>query len=168
LYSKTEDVVHQGVVLGWKKIENINNLLLLVTTKTGVEAREIEYLNGEFDTKNSFVGPAESQGGGIIGIDLDDDGEGEYVISSGKKFEPFLFYYNSKGVLLTQFWAYDTSYRAGLVMSAMDFDLDGKNDLAVVGADGLTPVRFWNYKAKKIGEWELTDKLKNDFKIFGL
>ncbi len=89
--------------------------------------------------------------------DFDGDGKIELAVGAYQGNEPFLSIYSLFGSLKRKWWAYDPSYRGGLNLDVLDFDGDNNDDIIITGID--QPVRIWSYKAKKLYQTRITDKL---------
>jgi hypothetical protein len=85
--------------------------------------------------------------------DIDGDGMQEYVVGAGPGDEPKLAYFEEDGRWLRTFYVYNGGYRGGLTLVVGDYDMDGKDDIAVTLAVGGQPVRVWTDKSKRLAEW---------------
>jgi len=88
-------------------------------------------LSGEL--KNSFLAYNEKFTGGVevaVG-DLNGNGVAEIITGPASSGGPQVRIFNSAGRPLTQFFAYDQSYRGGLKISVSDLDNDGKLEILV-------------------------------------
>ncbi len=81
-------------------------------------------------------------------VDINDDGKEESIIAKDGQ----IIIYDSLGNLQRKFLAFDNPEKLNLILMALDFDRDGKQDLAVYARGSNLPIRIWNYKIKKI--WE--------------
>lgn len=88
----------------------------------------------------------------IIGADIDGDGIQEYAIG-GSFGDPFLAYYEPDGALKRKFFVFSGSV-GGFSLAADDYDEDGKDDIIVIPKISAQPIRIWNYKSKKLAEWQ--------------
>lgn len=91
--------------------------------------------------------------------DIDGDGEEELVKAAGAGSDPYLEIYDSHGQLKRKFLAFGGDNRFGLGFTLLDYDRDGRKDMVVFAKNSNQPVRIWNYKVKKIFEWQPSVKL---------
>ncbi len=68
--------------------------------------------------------------------DVDGDGQREIITGQGKGFSPFIRVFSASGKPLTQFYAGAQSSRRGLIVSALDQDGDGSDEIIAIDASG--------------------------------
>ncbi len=86
--------------------------------------------------------------------DIDGDGENELIRSNGPEVE----IYNLSGELKRKFLAFGGDNRLEMELTLLDYDHDGRQDIVVFVKNSDRPIRIWNYKIKKIFEWQLPVK----------
>jgi hypothetical protein len=78
-----------------------------------------------------FYAYDQSFSGGIdvAAADTDGDGKAEIITAAGPGGGPHIKVFSAAGVLISQFFAYDTKFRGGVNVAAADLDGDGKAEI---------------------------------------
>ena len=85
--------------------------------------------------------------------DMDNNGVLDLITGAGFGGGPHVKAFNYAGAELLDFFAYGSSFRGGVKVSAFDFDKDGKTDILTgVGPTGAPHVRIYNKFKKLLGE----------------
>jgi subtilisin family serine protease len=82
--------------------------------------------------------------------DIDGDGRDELVVAKGGEVE---IYNPATLVLKRKFTVFDVPGGTRVVLMLLDYDRDGKLDIAVYAQNSDGPIRIWNYKIKKVFEY---------------
>ena len=84
----------------------------------------------------------------VITADIDGDGFKEMIAFAGRGFGPQIRVFDHRGILLTEFFAYQKGFRGGIEVSTADINGDGKADLIVrpLSASG-SHIRAYTYNA---------------------
>ncbi len=121
---------------------------LVVTTASGSSQVRVFDRNGNlkaqffaFDKK--FRGQFK-----VITADIDGDGYKEIIAFTGKGFGPQIRVFDHRGNLLTQFFAYQKSFRGGIEVNAADINGDSRADLVVKPhSAGSSNIRVYSYNS---------------------
>ncbi|MEW6407984.1 MAG: L,D-transpeptidase family protein [Patescibacteria group bacterium] len=113
-----------------------------------------------FDRRGKFLGISffafdENYRGGVsvAAGDLNGDKKSEIIVAPLKKSQSLIKVYNHRGKkLISEFLAFDPSFRGGANVAAGDINGDGKDEIIVgAGAGGSPHVRVFNKKGKFLG-----------------
>lgn len=150
LYEAYEEIPHTSV-----QVALVNNdagsqdVMVLVNTKESVM---VERYPNKGDV-TAIVVPDYARGGTIATGDIDGDGQGEFILGSGKGQPTALGYYELDGSLKSKFYGYDPGFTGGIRAQILDYDADGAEDVLISALDGTQPVRVWNRKVKRLDNW---------------
>ncbi|TAN57172.1 hypothetical protein EPN15_05205 [Patescibacteria group bacterium] len=122
-------------------------LEIVATTATGSSQVRVFDRNGNlkaqfFAFNKKFRGNFK-----VITADIDGDGYKEIIAFTGAGFGPQIRVFDHRGNLLTQFFAYQKSFRGGIEITAADINGDGRADLVVKPLSGSSNVRAYTYNS---------------------
>ncbi|NCD01255.1 VCBS repeat-containing protein, partial [bacterium] len=79
-----------------------------------------------------FAYDRQFNGGVSVAVgDVNNDGQGEIVVSPGRGGSPRVKIYNKEGVLINSFLAYDSSFLDGIGVGVADLDKDDNQEILV-------------------------------------
>ena len=103
--------------------------------KTYVEILDSNFVVlNNFETNKILVGQ-------IMSLDLDRDGNNEYILASRKNNSAWIRVFSSDGTENYNINVYPSSYRKGFNFVVADYDLDGNLDFVFTPKDSETPLR---------------------------
>lgn len=86
--------------------------------------------------------------------DMNSDGKSEIVVAAGKGGGPHVQVYDSRGRLLSSFFAYEANFRGGVRVATGDLNNDGKKEIITVPNSGLPPlVKIFSAQGKLLGNF---------------
>ncbi|MFA6534251.1 MAG: S8 family serine peptidase [Patescibacteria group bacterium] len=103
----------------------------LVVAPIGAGAPEVRVLTNLGVVKNKFLAYETDWRGGVnlaLG-DFNQDGKKEIVTAPGAGHEPAVRIFSQTGTPLTEFLAYDATYRGGVKVAVKDIDADGQAEI---------------------------------------
>lgn len=142
---------HKGVSVDLFK--KTNNKYDIVIYFDDGDLKVQKYSGRETLLKNLEIKHFEEKGDLVTG-DIDGDGKDEYVLTGGDEDGPFLLFLESDGRYRRKFSVYDFGYKGLLNIDMVDYNKDGKQDVAVYSKKGDQPAKVWTYRAKKLLEWK--------------
>lgn len=83
----------------------------------------------------------------VITADIDGDGYKEIIAFTGIGFGPQVRVFDHRGNLLTQFFAYQKSFRGGIEITAADINGDGRADLVIKPLSDSSNIRAYTYNS---------------------
>ncbi len=119
---------------------------IVVAPVTG--GSEIKVFNAKGTLASSFLAyDAKFKGGVNIAVgDVDNDGKSEIITAPASIGGPHIKVFNSEGLLLYQFFAYDKKMTKGVWLTVGDLDHDGWQDIVTVPAKNAVPqVKAFNF-----------------------
>jgi hypothetical protein len=152
LYTQTASQKMDGTSVAIRPSEEKEHSDITVLVKEG-DSVVLYLFSGSGDEMGRFIVDGLQQRGSVAVADIDGDGTGEYIVGAGVGETAFLLYYASDGRLLRKFWAYAEGYQGGFSIDVVDYDNNGKDDVIVAPTSGSAPIRVWNYRSQKLGEW---------------
>jgi len=105
--------------------------------------------NGKLKKKFSVFNKKYTGGVNVAGIDINNDGKSEIIISPSSTYQPLVQIYDAAGTLKKEFLAYDKSFTKGLNVAAGDVDGDGQSEIVVApNAGGGPHIKIFNTNGK--------------------
>ncbi len=135
-----------GVNLALGDLYGDKNKQIVTAPVTG--GSEIKIFNSSGTLLRSFLAyDAKFKGGVNIAVgDIDNDGKAEIITAPAAIGGPHIKVFNSEGLLLYQFFAYDKKMTKGVWLTVGDVDFDGWQDIIVVPAKNSAPqVKAFNF-----------------------
>jgi len=93
------------------------------------------------------------KGGFSVGAgDVNNDGKTEIIIGSSAGSAPQVKIFDTKGNLLTSFYAYNTSLKTGIRVAGCDLNGDGSSEIITIPAKGAKPhIRIFDQNGQSAG-----------------
>lgn len=86
--------------------------------------------------------------------DVDGDGYDEIITAAGRGGGPHVRIFNANGKVLSQFFAFPTTFRGGITVASGDVDADGTDEILVTPVSGGGPlVRIFDSSGKLKGQF---------------
>jgi len=111
----------------------------------------VEILDSNFVVLNSFE-TNKILVGQIMSLDLDRDGNNEYILASSKNSSAWIRVFSSDGIESYNINVYPSSYRKGFNFAVADYDLDGNLDFVFTPKDSETPLRVMTLSGNFLNE----------------
>jgi len=86
-----------------------------------------------------FDQDSKSEGLNLATADLNNDGYKEIIVATGRNEKPLVKIFNYQGVLLSEFLAYEETFKNGFKVSAADLFNDGNTEIITVPNQGYLP-----------------------------
>ncbi len=130
---------------------------------------EVRVMARDGSVQESFLAYAPGFKGGVsvaVG-DLDGDGSEEIVTGAGAGGGPHIRIFSTNGTPLTNFFAFETSYRGGVRVAVLDYNGDGIKEIAVASGKAKEgEVRIFNREGSLLARFFVfSKKFKNGFSI---
>lgn len=109
---------------------------------------------------SSFFAYADTLRGGfnVAGGNVQGDDKEEIIFGTGDGIAPQVRVFTKSGKVLSSFYAFDSSLRNGVSVSACDVNHDGYDEIVTAQGRGALPiVRIFTYKGVKLSEFPVLD-----------
>jgi hypothetical protein len=127
---------------------------IIVSTNTGA-APHVRSFNGEGQLIGQFMAfPVAFRGGVNVTVaDVNGDGKEDIVVSPKSAGGPQVRVLRPNGTLISQFYAFPSNWRLGLVTAVGDLDANGANEIVVAPQSGGSHVRYFNANGQLLGNY---------------
>lgn len=140
-----------------------------VITPLSGYAPEVRVIDKDSKLQQSFMAYAPAFRGGLTADvgDLDGDGKEEIVTGAGPGGGPHIRIFDAEGRVITQFFAFETSFRGGVRVKTLDINGDGSKEIAVASGKGrVGEVRIFSRDGSLLQKFSVFgNKFKNGFSL---
>lgn len=139
-----------------------------VVAPIGKYAPEVRQVGRDSSTQQSFLAYAPGFRGGVsIAVgDLNGDGVEEIITGAGFGGGPHIRIFNSDGEAVSNFFAFETSFRGGTRVATLDVNGDGIREIAVASGRGRdAEVRIFAMDGSLLYRFTVLGKFRNGFSL---
>ncbi|MFA5359444.1 MAG: S8 family serine peptidase [Patescibacteria group bacterium] len=150
-----------------KSILNSRIEKLLVGPKNGM-ASLVKITDQDGKKDNEFYAYGVSFKGGVnfSSGDINGDGQDEIITAAGLGGGPHIRIFDNKGKLVSQFFAFSSTFRGGVNIASADVNNDGKDEIIAAQASaGNSEIKIFNGKGGFLGSFYAYDKFKGGINI---
>lgn len=142
-----------------QKILNNKIEKLLIGPKNGM-ASLVKITDQDGKKENEFYAYANNFTGGVsfASGDINHDGQQEIITAAGFGGGPHIRIFSSKGELVGQFFAFNSSFRGGVNIAIADVNNDGSDEIiAVQASSGDSEIKIFNGRGEFLGSFYAYD-----------
>lgn len=142
--------VEKAITSASARLNDYQTKLIFTPYRNNSSTISISDENGK--TESEFMAYSERFFGGarVQTGDVDGDGNDEIIAGTGNSGGPHIKVFSSKGVLMSQFFAFDKNSRGGVDVAIGDLNNDGIDEIIAGAGVGDEPiVRIFDYKGNK-------------------